>query len=88
MVLSWELRGLNRLHQLYSAFDLAPETRSLLIPTFVNGNHWIICVARFGANDHEIVIDWYNSSSGILINGNGTGSSYVSWSWTDMRNIK
>ena len=63
--MTWELNRLKSLDQSHSDINLALETRTLLIPTFVNGNHWILCVARFGANDHEGLFDWYKSSSGV-----------------------
>ncbi len=32
---------------IFSLFDLEPDTTSFLIPTFVNSNHWMPCIARF-----------------------------------------
>ena len=48
--ISWELDVLNRrggTKDSFASFDLEPHTTSFLKPTFVNGNHWMLCVARF-----------------------------------------
>ena len=61
----WELDALNReggSSDPYPTFDMKPETRTFLIPTFVNDNHWMLCVARLpNADEQEGTLDWYNS---------------------------
>ena len=49
----WELQGLNNPDGLKAKTPeelyLEPKTTIFLIPTFVNGNHWMLCVARIPA---------------------------------------
>ena len=48
--IAWELDVLDRqggTTDSFASFDLEPHTTSFLIPTFVNGNHWMLCVAKF-----------------------------------------
>ena len=45
-----------------AGFDVEPETTALLIPTHVNGNHWMLCVARLpAAGAGEGTLEYYNS---------------------------
>ena len=63
--ISWELEGLNcpgGTTDSFASFDLEPHTTSFLIPTFVNGNHWMLFVATFpDAESREGTLDWYSS---------------------------
>ena len=63
--IGWELEGLNSKggpSEDYPVFDIEPNTRSFLIPTFVNNNHWMLCVARLPIDDRQDgTLDWYNS---------------------------
>ena len=47
---SWELMVINNPKgpeaKGSAGFDIESETTTLLIPTHVNGNHWMLCVAR------------------------------------------
>ena len=45
-----------------AGFDIEPETTTLLIPTHINSNHWMLCVARLpttGARRGSL--EFYNS---------------------------
>ena len=43
-------------------FDIEPETTTLLIPTHVNENHWMLCVARLPtAGAGRGTLEFYNS---------------------------
>ena len=63
--INWELMGLNREggpQEPYPSFDMKPEVKSLVIPAFVNDNHWMLCVARLPyANSRDGTLDWYDS---------------------------
>ena len=63
--ISWELDSLNRQggpQESYPVFDMEPNTQSLLIPGFVNNNHWMLCVANLpNASSRAGTLEWYDS---------------------------
>lgn len=61
-MISWELNGLEREGEPQEppSFGIKPETHLLIVPTFVNNNHWMLCVANLpDAEDSEGTLNWY-----------------------------
>ena len=61
---AWELAAVRRSNGAGASdstgFTLEPETTTILIPTHVNGNRWMLCVARLPTTEGG-TLEFYNS---------------------------
>ena len=64
--IDWELRTLNKPEgpnaDTWATFDIDGQATTFLIPTWVNTNHWMLCVGKISdVNNKSGILDCYNA---------------------------